>query len=448
MGLNYSSVVAASRPDVYAWHERPGAIERLTPPWMPVRIKQEAADLANGRAVLGFPLGLNWVAQHSGSLPPGQFVDELTSAPLNWAVNWRHVHHFEEVGPEHTRVTDRIESNVPGFLLRSMLSYRHRQLADDLAAHARARSTGAKPLTVAMTGSHGTIGTALSALLTTFGHQVIHLVRRPAELPTERQWDPADPAVDLLDGVDAVVHLAGVSIAGRFTDDHRRAVVESRIAPTRALAQLAADTQDGPRVFVSASAIGIYGPDRGDEVLTEDSERGDGFLADLVTRWEDATEPARTAGLRVVNIRTGLVQTPRGGVLKLQYPLFAAGLGGPLGDGSQWQAWIGIDDLVDIYHRALTDDQLSGPVNGVAPEPVRNRDYTTVLAGVLNRPAFLRVPAFGPRLLLGEQGARELAQASQRVEPTRLIELGHFFRHETLEPALRHLLGRVLEPRT
>ena len=196
-----------------------------------------------------------------------------------------------------------------------------------------------------------------------------------------------------MNGVDAVIHLAaGASIAGRFTDSHRKAIRDSRIGPTRRLAEVAAR---GGTVLISASAIGYYGYDRGDDVLTEDSERGDGFLADLVADWEDATAPAREAGVRVVNVRTGIVQSPRGGTLKLMRPLFSAGLGGRLGDGRQWLSWIGIDDLVDVYYRALWDTTLSGPVNAVAPQPVRNTEYTRTLAHVLHRPACCRYRRWG-----------------------------------------------------
>ncbi|GAA1121004.1 TIGR01777 family oxidoreductase [Kribbella jejuensis] len=440
MGLTESVVVQAPRDEVFAWYARPGAVVRLTPPWMPVRVVQEATDLADGTAVLGFPLGLRWVARHRGARPPERFVDVLESAPLTWAVRWRHTHDFEEVTPGTTRVIDRIDSNVPALLLRSMVAYRHRQFADDLAALHRATEAGMRPMTVAMTGSHGTIGTALGALLTTSGHRVVRLVRGQAKGPDERVWDVDAPAPTLLEGVDAVVHLAGASIGGRFTPAHRRAVRDSRIGPTTALARLAADT--GLKAFVSASAIGYYGADRGDELLSESAGRGEGFLADVVEDWENATRPAAAGGVRVVNIRTGLVQTPAGGVLRLQFPLFAAGLGGPLGSGRQWQSWIGIDDLADIYHRALYDDALSGPVNAVAPEPVRNEEYAKTLARLLHRPALLRVPAFAPRVLLGQEGTDELALASQRVVPTRLSDLDHTFRHPDLEPALRHLLGR------
>jgi uncharacterized protein (TIGR01777 family) len=272
---------------------------------------------------------------------------------------------------------------------------------------------------------------------------VIRLVRHPATKPDERQWDPESPDPDLLAGVDAVIHLAGESIAGRFTDEHRAAVRDSRIGPTRRLAELIAQSSDGPKVLISASAIGFYGYDRGEEALTEDSERGDGFLADVVADWEDATAPAEQAGTRVVRVRTGIVQSPAGGTLRLFRPLFSAGLGGRLGSGQQWLSWIGIDDLVDVYHRGLWDTDLSGPVNAVAPEPARNVDYTRTLAHVLHRPALLPVPPLGPRVLLGEQGARELACANQRVLPARLQQADHRFRGPDLEQTLRHLLGHA-----
>lgn len=441
MSLTSSNVVEHPRSEVFAWHDRPGAILRLTPPWAPLRVVREATSLDGGEAVLGLPLGLRWVARHSGYRPPERFVDELVSAPLRWVVRWRHTHEFDDEG-QHTRVTDTVDTPVPGFLLRPMFDYRHRQLSLDLAAQEAARVSGDRPIVVAMTGSSGLVGGALAPFLTTAGHRVIRLVRGTPRGPDERSWDPETPAPDLLRGVDAVVHLAGASIAGRFSDAHRKAVRESRIGPTRALAELAARTPDGPATFVCASAIGCYGPDRGDEVLDETSARGDGFLADLVADWEQATASAAEAGLRVVQVRTGLVQSPRGGTLRLFYPLFAAGLGGRLGDGRMWQSWIGIDDLVDVYHRALYDTGLSGPVNAVAPGPVRNADYAATLARVLRRPAVLPVPGPGPRLLLGREGAAQLAEASQRVSPAALLAAGHRFRHPSLEPALRHLLGR------
>jgi uncharacterized protein (TIGR01777 family) len=450
MGLVYSSVVDAPIYEVFDWHTRPGAFTRLAPPWQPVRVVAETDSLERGRAELGLPGGLRWVADHQPDSydPPRRFVDSigtegLASLPVRLAVRWRHTHDFEELDGERTRVTDRVATPVPARALRAMFRYRHRQLADDIGVHRHAAAQGLAPATVAVTGSSGLVGSQLTAFLSTGGHRVIRLVRHAATKSDERQWNPDDPDPGLLAGVDAVIHLAGASIAGRFTEEHRAAIRDSRIGPTRRLAELIAKSADGPKVLISASAVGYYGYDRGDQTLTEDSERGDGFLADVVAEWENATAPAEQAGVRVARVRTGIVQSPRGGTLRLLRPLFAAGLGGRVGNGQQWLSWIGIDDLVDVYHRGLWDADLSGPVNAVAAEPVRNVDYTRTLAHVLRRPALLPVPPLGPRLLLGEQGARELACASQRVLPARLQQADHRFRRPDLEQTLRHLLGHA-----
>lgn len=456
MGIEYASVVNHPLDEVFAWHTRPGAMRRLVPPWQPMTVVKETDSLADGQAILGLPGGLRWIAQHdpAGYDPPHQFVDVLSSDGLmTWPPRvigwWRHTHRYSDAGAGPsgegtTRVHDIVDTTVPGAALRSTFAYRHRQLAEDLAAHADA--AGAGRMTVAITGSAGLVGTALSAFLSTGGHRVIRLVRRDPAGPDERRWDPEHPAADLFGGVDAVVHLAGESIAGRFTESHRRAIRDSRIEPTRRLAEIAAAAGPGLRAFVSASAIGYYGYDCGDIVLDEDSPRGDGFLADVVADWEQATAPAAAAGLRVVPVRTGIVQAAAGGTLRLLRPLFAAGLGGRLGGGRQWLSWIGIDDLLDVYYRALYDERLTGPVNAVAPNPVRNSDYTAALAGVLHRPALLPVPSFGPRLLLGRQGAVELAEANQRVAPAKLTALGHRFRQPEIADALGHQLGRDPAP--
>jgi uncharacterized protein len=446
-----SQVVDAPLLDVFGWHSRPGAVTRLTPPWLPVRVLAEADSLRDGEAVLRFPGGVKWVARHQPDAydPPHRFADELASGPLRAAFRWRHVHQFEEVGAASTRVTDTVDTTVPAVRLQPMFAYRQRQLAGDLATHQWARTYQPEPLRVAVTGSSGLIGSALTALLTTGGHQVVRLVRRPAVGPDEREWRPDAPDPDLLAGIDAVIHLAGASIAGRFTPAHKHAIRASRVGPTAALAAVAAgaaravSSGSGPRCLATASAVGFYGANRGDEILTEASGRGDGFLAGVVADWEAATSPAQDAGIRVVHVRTGIVQSPRGGTLRLLRPLFAAGLGGRLGGGDQWTPWIGIDDLIDVYYRAVVDSSLSGPVNAVAPVPVRNREYTATLARVLRRPAVVPVPSLGPRLLLGAEGAHELAEAGQRAIPERLLAAGHRFRQAQLDPALRHLLGRT-----
>jgi uncharacterized protein (TIGR01777 family) len=392
------------------------------------------------------------VARHdpAGYHPPNQFVDVLSSDGLmtlpprviGW---WRHTHRFSADGPGRTRMLDEVDTTVPGPALRPTFAYRHRQLAEDLAAHRDAADAGAGQLVIAITGSSGLVGTALAAFLSTGGHRVIRLVRGTPANENERRWNPDNPAPDLLAGVDALVHLAGESIAGRFTESHRRAIRESRIGPTRRLAEIAAATA-GLRVFVTASAIGFYGHDCGDTLLDETSPRGRGFLADVVADWEAATAPAADTGRRVVMVRTGIVQSAAGGTLRLLRPLFAAGLGGRLGSGRQWLSWIGIDDLLDIYYRAVYDSRLAGPVNAVAPNPVRNADYTRALASTLKRPALLPVPSFGPRVLLGRQGAVELAEADQRVTPAALQALGHRFRQPTVADALAHQLGHDPAP--
>ena len=428
-------------------------MRRLVPPWQPMRVVKETESLADGTAVLGLPAGLRWIARHdpAGYDPPYQFRDVLSSdgvmtlppRVIGW---WRHTHRFSDAGRGTTRVHDIVDTTVPAVALRSTFAYRHRQLAEDLAAHSDAASAGARGLTVAVTGSSGLVGTALSAFLSTGGHQVIRLVRGDPVNDGERRWVPSQPAGDLLDGVDAVIHLAGESIAGRFTASHRRAIRDSRIEPTRRLAEVAAATGGRLKTFISASAIGFYGYDCGDTVLDENSPRGDGFLAEVVADWEAATAPAAAAGLRVVRVRTGIVQAAAGGTLKLLRPLFATGLGGRLGSGRQWLSWIGLDDLLDVYYRAIYDDRLTGAVNAVGPEPVRNSDYTKALAATLRRPALVPVPSIGPRLLLGKQGAAELAEADQRVRPAMLEELGHRFRQPTVRDALAHQLGRDPAP--
>lgn len=444
--FEHTTVIEAPRQAVFDWHTRDGALQRLTPPWQGITIAAQADSLRDGRSVLLLHHAVPWVAQHrpDGYRDGASFADELVSLPLAPALAWRHDHHFRDLGPARTMVVDHVRSRVPRRILESIFEYRGRQLSDDFRAHNWASHLTGQSLTVAVTGATGLVGTALCALLTTGGHHVVRLVRGPATASGTRQWNPASPRRDLLDGIDVLVHLAGEPIAHRFTPEHEQTVYNSRVYPTRRLAELAArQNAQGHRVrMVCASAIGYYGPDRGDTVLTEDSEPGDGFLADVVSAWEAAADqPLADVGGAAL-IRTGIVQTPAGGTLRLLKPLFRAGLGGTLGDGSQWMSWIGLDDLLDVYLRAIVDESVRGPVNAVSPNPVRNTDYTAILAYLLHRPAILPVPTLGPRAILGTRGAHEVAYASQRVLPKRLVELGHPFRFARLEEALRHLLGR------
>jgi len=300
------------------------------------------------------------------------------------------------------------------------------------------------PLTVAVSGSSGLIGSALLERLRQDGHTVLPMVRRPAK-DGEIHYDPQNGVLDpeSLVGVDAVVHLAGAGIGDRrWTDRYRREILESRTLSTSLIAEAMASVANrgGPRVLLSGSAIGFYGA-TGDEELNERSTAGDGFLADVCRAWEAATSPAEDAGVRVVHLRTGIVLSPRGGALKKLLPLFRFGLGGRMGSGRQWQSWISLDDEVGAIVFLLTAD-ISGAVNLTAPAPVTNAEFTKVLASTLSRPALVPVPSFGPKLLLGGELADALLFTGQRVLPERLTDAGYSFEHPTLSEALGTLLQR------
>lgn len=295
---------------------------------------------------------------------------------------------------------------------------------------------------IAITGSTGLIGEALRTRLTADGHRVVRVVRHEPTGSDEIRWDPAAGSLDAADlnGLDAVVHLAGEGIAEkRWTAAQKDRILTSRTLGTTLLAERLAAATDGPRVLVSGSAIGWYG-DRGDEVLTESSPPGDGFLADVCRQWEAAADPAREAGIRVVHLRTGIVLDPDGGVLAKQLPLFKVGLGGRIGSGRQYMSWIAIEDEVGaICH--LLDHEVEGAVNLTAPDPVTNRAFTEALGAALHRPTVVPVPGFGPKLLFGGELVDELLLASQRVLPERLTESGYTFAQPELGPALRSLLS-------
>jgi uncharacterized protein (TIGR01777 family) len=442
--------------EAFAWHERPGALERLLPPWERVQVLERDDGVRDGaRTVLRVrtgPVSTRWVAVHRDYVPGRQFVDEQVDGPM---ASWRHLHAFEPDGPSASVVTDRVEYSAPFGVLGAaadlwvarsriarMLDYRHRVLPADLATHARFRE---RPrLHVAITGATGLLGSTLTHFLTTGGHRVTP-VTRDARARGAIHWDPAagllDP--DRLAGVDAVVHFAGETVGVRWTEARKRRIRESRLQSTRLLAETIARMPRPPRVLVSASGVGAYG-NRGEEILTESSSTLDApsdFFVELAREWEAATEPARAAGVRVVTTRLGVVLTPAGGALRQMLPAYRIGAGGPLGAGDQWMSWVAMDDALGALHHALMNDALSGPVNVTGPEPVRSRDFARTLGRVLRRPALVPVPASGLRLLFGEMADVALL-SSQRVLPSRLLETGYAFRYPALEGALRHVLGR------
>ena len=294
---------------------------------------------------------------------------------------------------------------------------------------------------IVISGSHGLIGSALIPALSAAGHRPIRLVRGEPK-GDEIKWDPAAQTIDSasLDGCGGVVHLAGAGIGDkRWTPAYKAELVESRTKGTSTLAGALSGLANKPTVMVSGSAVGIYGS-RGDEELTEDSKVGTGFLPDLCVQWEAASEAASAAGIRVANIRTGIVLSAKGGALKKQLPLFKIGFGGRFGSGKQWQSWISLDDEVRAIIHLLSAD-VSGPVNLTAPTPVTNAQFTRTLGAAVHRPTPFPIPAFGPKLLLGAELAQNLLFDGQKVLPTKLSASGFTFNHPTLDVALKALLA-------
>lgn len=295
---------------------------------------------------------------------------------------------------------------------------------------------------IAITGSGGLVGSALVDFLTSAGHRTLRLVRGAAA-EGQASWDPPRGTVDAqsLEGLDAVVHLAGENIASaRWSPAQKQRIYSSRVDGTRLLCQTLARLEQPPKALLSASAIGYYG-NRGDEVLDEGSSAGEGFLAQTAQDWEAAAQPAVDARLRVVLLRFGVILSARGGALAKMLTPFRLGAGGRVGDGRQFWSWVSLDDAVGAIHHALITEDLSGPVNVVAPHPVTNREFTKTLGRVLSRPTLFPMPAAAARLALGEM-ADELLLSSARVHPVRLQQSGYQFRHPTLETALRELLDK------
>jgi uncharacterized protein (TIGR01777 family) len=294
---------------------------------------------------------------------------------------------------------------------------------------------------VLVTGVSGPIGRALLASFAPEGTEIVRLVRGRAQNAVQISWDPLAPLSSAaVSGFDAVVHLAGESVVGRWTETKKKAIRDSRVLGTRHLTAALAQTEVKPRVLVCASAVGFYG-NRGEELLREESATGQGFLSEVCRDWEEASRIAAEAGIRTVHMRIGLVLSAKGGALGNMLTPFKLGLGGRIGSGRQWWSWIHVEDIVGGIHHAIGTESLSGPVNFVAPNPVRNAEFTKVLASVLGRPAFFPVPEFAVRLAFGKMAGEELLLASQRVEPGKLKESEYTFRFSELRAALENLVG-------
>jgi len=447
---------------VYDWHARRGAFNRLAPPWDAVVLVEHTGGIEDGaRAVLELRIGpvpVTWVAEHRDNLPGRQFTDVQIEGPF---ARWEHSHRFDPIDEGSSELEDRIEYALPLDSVHSALShglvesklerafaFRHRVTARDLGLHAEIGL--AAPQRFLVSGATGLLGSTLIDVLSTGGHEPVTLARvgsksrPPLAAAGSVNWDPRSGTIDAeeIEGTDYVVHLAGEPIAdGRWTEARRRSIRDSRVSGTRLVAETLAGLKRPPKALICASASGVYG-DRGDEMLPETAPGGRGFLADVCREWEEAADPARQAGIRVVHLRFGMILWPSGGALERMLVPFMAGLGGRIGSGAQYWSWVSLDDAVGAILHAAVTESLEGPVNVGAPEAIRNRDFTSVLGSVLHRPTVVPAPAPVLRLALGDM-ADELLLASARMAPGRLLETGFRFRDADLEAALRHMLGRT-----
>ena len=454
----YSSPMPASAAVLRDWHRSPGAFARLMPPWMKVEVVERSGTVDPGdwvriHASVAGPIGFDWTLVHEALADGGDagFADEQLSGPFR---SWRHEHRYLPEGDERSVLEDRLfytfkaggvgEAVVGGRvddILDRMFELRHLRTWNDLA---RFHLAGlARPWRIAVTGASGLVGRRLVSFLQGGGHEVVNLVRRQPSGTNEVFWDPATGEIEAasLEGLDAVVHLAGVSIAGGlWTQSRKAAILRSRVDSTHLLATTLAGLQRPPSVLVSTSAVGYYGNTE-DRVVDESAPAGDDFLADVCVQWEAAADPARAAGIRVVHPRFGVVFAGDGGMLPLISKPFKAGVGGKLGSGQQGMAWVSIDDLLGILLTSMADDRLEGPVNAVSPQLTTNSDFTEAMGEVLHRPTLFTVPG-GVMKGIGGELAEELILVSQRVTPSKLLETGFPFAFADLRDTLRCEFGK------
>ncbi len=451
----YRTSMPVSTDLLALWHSQPAAFTRLVPPWMDVRVEHmegtSAGDTARVTVPIVGPLRRSWSIVHEALDEGSGFADVQTSGPFE---SWRHEHRFLPAADSCSILEDAVAYNAPFGTAGSVLAgnridrtidqvfaMRHQRTRSDLARH---QQSSLSPQHVLVSGATGLVARRLIPYLETGGHRVSRLVRRPAAASNEITWNPETGEIDqnAMNGVDAVVHLAGATIAGgRWTASRKEAIRSSRVNGTSLLARTIAALDPQPRVFISTSAVGYYG-DRGSTPLTEDSSHGGGFLADVCRDWEGAAAPAAASGIRVVHPRFGVVVAGDGGMFPLLARLFQMGMGGKVGSGQQYMAWIALDDLVGVIHRCIADVSLEGPVNAVGPTAVTNAEFTGAMGRVFGRPTLIPAPAFLVRTALGEL-ADELILGSQQVVPQRLVKSGFAFDFPSIEDALRFEFGRL-----
>lgn len=438
----FQSELPVSAEKAFAWHFRKGALERLIPPWsnMDVLFPPKAEENRFGLKLKWGPFHFKWILERRNCIANQEFSDVQIQGPF---CSYTHRHKFSSMGLASCKLSDEIAYAVVLPLLNKkiqkgfsdLFSWRHAILREDLRI---IDSYQGGALRILLSGSSGFIGKTLKTFLQLAGHEVIRLVRSPEDLREDSIfWEPSHGIVKKEDfeGFDAVIHLAGGGIAqGRWTKNKKDQLFLSRCRDTWLLSQVLCRLYQPPKVLLCASAVGYYG-DRGDEELTEESLQGRGFLAELCGKWEKATEAIENRGTRVIHARFGVVLSARGGALKKMLGPVRLGIGGRIGRGDQWMSWIGIDDLLGAVYHCLITDNISGPVNVVAPHPVRQAEFVRTLATKMGRPAVCHLPGWMFKTAWGEM-AKETILSSQKVNPSQLLKTGYVFRYPELKTAL------------
>ena len=454
---SYESKISAPAADVFGYHERPSALQRLSPPWEPIQVLEKRGGIRAGDSVsiqmnLG-PFKSVWKAKHIEYQENRQFVDIQEKGPFKY---WKHTHSFRSINPLETNLKDTVQFELPfgayghalGYSkvrkkLNQLFTYRHTTTQNDLNDWMDLKSYPSRK--IAITGGNGLIGSELAVYLQAQGHEVVIISRSGKSRVfgvSGVRWDPDNKYIDAraLTDVDCWIHLAGENLAqGRWTKKRIKALKDSRVNSTRFLVSFLLGLKNPPKVFISASGVGYY--PSSESVMTEDSAKGEGVLADICSDWEDASSSLIGSPIRRVVMRTGIVLSRKGGALAKLLPVFKSGLGGRVGSGNQFWSWIALDDLIRIYNFAVKHPECEGIINAVSPTACTNREFSKTLASTLRRPAVLPAPAWGLKLLLGRM-ADEALLASQNVEPSAIKAFDFKFNFPDLDLALDHCLGK------
>ncbi|MCP3922922.1 MAG: TIGR01777 family protein [Desulfobacterales bacterium] len=443
-----------SKEELFEWHEREFALERLSPPFDPVKvISRKGSGIEIGAKVtIKMHAGLIpfiWKAEHTEYKKPDEFADIQVSGPFSF---WKHTHTITDSGNK-AFLEDKIEYSLPfGFILNklfrkkiesnlsSIFKFRHKTLANDLILHSK---YGKERKIILIAGASGQLGSALIPFFSTGGHKVIRLVRREHINQNEIFWDPSKGFLDLSKAgkIDAIINLSGENIGeGRWTKSKKAKIIESRTKTTKLLVDEILKLDDPPEVFISSSAIGFYGNTK-ENIVNEKSEQGSDFISEVCKLWEDAARSVEKAGVRLLNARIGVVCSPLGGALEKLITPTKMGFGGKLGSGKQHMSWIGMDDILGIFYYFIHDKKISGPVNICTPDSITNYDMIKAIGKALKRPTFFTVPSFIIKILFGKMGD-EIVLSDMRVKPEVLINSSYEYICDDFDEYLKFVLGK------